>query len=117
MFLESLSKTCAQLGLHESSSEFSAALSCVLAAASHANTMMWIGKMEDCPLDLPGQGQILKHGGLVKQGTMKIRRSWAHQKPSPCQLLLFHKTLVLCKTKEHLSEPNNPHLVYENHIR
>ena len=93
------------------------ALSCVLAAASHANTMMWIGQMQDCPLDLAGQGQILKHGRIARQGGRKPRRSWSGQKATQCQLLLFHKTLLLCRTRDNLSEPNNPHLCYENHIR
>jgi hypothetical protein len=27
----------------------------VLEAADHTNTMMWIGRMEDCPIDLSSQ--------------------------------------------------------------
>ncbi len=27
----------------------------VLEAAGHTNTMMWIGRMEDCPIDLSSQ--------------------------------------------------------------
>ena len=72
MFLSSLSKTCSDLGLHEDSEEFSAALSSILSAASHTNTMMWIGKMEDCPLDLSGQGQLLKQGRVEKR-KMELR--------------------------------------------
>ena len=62
MFLNSISKTCKELGLMEASLEFSSALESVLSAASHTNTMMWIGKMVNCPIDLPSQGQLIKHG-------------------------------------------------------
>ena len=117
MFLSALSKTCKELELHEDSEDFSAALSSILSAASHTNTMMWIGKMEDCPLDLSGQGQLLKQGRVGKLELMKIKRKWGQQKTSVCQLLLFQESLVLCRTSEDPSEPNNPHLLYENHIR
>ena len=117
MFLSALSKTCNELELYGDSEDFSAALSSILSAASHTNTMMWIGKMEDCPLDLPGQGQLLKQGRVGKQELMKIKRKWGQQKTSLCQLLLFQESLVLCRTNEDPSEPNNPHLFYENHIR
>ena len=117
MFLSSLSSTCKELGLSAASAEFSAALSSILSAASHTNTMMWIGKMEDCPFDLAGQGQLLKQGRVGKQELMKIKRKWGQQKTSVCQLLLFQESLVLCRTNEDPSEPNNPHLFYENHIR
>ena len=68
MFLSSLSKTCQDLGLIEDSTEFSLALSSILSAARHTNTMMWIGKMENCPLDLSGQGQLLKQGNALVSG-------------------------------------------------
>ncbi len=32
----------------------------VLEAAGHTNTMMWIGRMEDCPIDLSSQVSLLK---------------------------------------------------------
>ena len=60
MFLSSLSKTCQELGLSESAEDFSTALESMLEAASHTNIMMWIGTMEGCPLDLSGQGQLLR---------------------------------------------------------
>ena len=62
LFLSSISKTCQELGYTETGSEFSSALECVLSAASHTNIMMWIGRMVNCPLDLPSQGQLIKHG-------------------------------------------------------
>ena len=120
MFLNSLSKTCKELGLTDASNEYSAALESILSAANHTNTMMWIGKMENCPLDLSGQGQLLKQGrvnNIFLGGSIKIRRKWSSQKSASCQLLLFQKTLMLCKTTENLSEPNNPNLFYESHIR
>jgi hypothetical protein len=115
MFLSSLSKTCKELGLLEDSKEFSVALFSILSAASHTNTMIWIGKMENCSLDLSGQGQLLRHGRVSRR--LQGRRKWSSQKASASQLFLFQKTLLLCKTTENLSEPNNPHLLYENHIR
>jgi hypothetical protein len=30
----------------------------VLEAAGHTNTMMWIGRMEDCPIDLSSQVRL-----------------------------------------------------------
>merc|ERR1719154_62548 len=62
MFLTSISKTCKELGFTEASADFSSACYFITSAASHTNTMMWIGRMENCPLDLSGQGQLLKHG-------------------------------------------------------
>ena len=120
MFLSSLSKTCTELGMLEDSKEFSSALSSMLCCASHTNTMMWVGRMEHCPLDLPSQGQLLKQGTVSKKslGTLSRRGRVASFKKSPGnQLLLFQKTLVLCKNNENLSEPDNPHLYYELHIR
>ena len=119
MFLSSLSKTSKELGFDEASKEFSIALECILSAADHTNTMMWIGKMENCPLDLSGQGQLLKHGKVLNRflgGNIKLGK-WSSQKLSSCYLFLFQKSLVLCKTSENVSESNNPHLYYSNYIR
>jgi hypothetical protein len=33
----------------------------VLEAAGHTNTMMWIGRMEDCPIDLSSQVSLLNN--------------------------------------------------------
>ena len=120
MFLSSLSKTSKELGFVEASKEFSVALEFILSAADHTNTMMWIGKMENCPLDLSGQGQLLKHGKVLNRllgGNLKLGRKWSSQKLSSCYLFLFQKSLVLCKTSENISESNNPHLSYANYIR
>ena len=141
MFLSSIAKTCRELGLAEAALEFSLALESVLAAASHTNTMMWIGKMVNCPIDLPSQGQLIKqgkvrgfcHNNLLSNfsllqvsrrnipvptgGGGKFSRRFSSQKWAPCHLFLFQKTLMLCKTSDNVSEPNNPHLIYENHIR
>ena len=143
MFLNSIAKTCRELGLVEAGLEFSRALESVLAAASHTNTMMWIGKMVNCPIDLPSQGQLIKQGKVrggchinlfeCKSDTFlqvsrrnipvptgvggKFSRRFSSQKWAVCHLFLFQKTLMLCKTSDNVSEPNNPHLIYENHIR
>ena len=119
MFLSSLSKTCKELGFDEASNDFSIALESILSAASQTNTMMWIGKMENCPLDLSGQGQLLKHGKVLNRlgGNLNFGRKWSSQKLSSCYLFLFQKSLVLCKTSENISESNNPHLSYANYIR
>ena len=122
MFLSSLSKTCKELGFTDASHEYSAALESILSAANHTNTMMWIGKMENCPLDLSGQGQLLKHGKVLTKclaGSLKKGRRWStrSQKPSPCHLFLFQQTVVLCRTSENCVEQNSPHLYYLNHIR
>jgi len=123
MFLSSIAKTSRELGLAEAALEFSLALESVLAAASHTNTMMWIGKMVNCPIDLPSQGQLIKQGKVSRRnipvptgGGGKFSRRFSSQKWAPCHLFLFQKTLMLCKTSDNVSEPNNPHLIYENHI-
>ena len=46
-----------------------------------------------------------------------LSRRFSTPKSVSCQLFLFQKTLMLCKTSENLSEPNNPHLLYDCHIR
>lgn len=123
MFLNSIAKTCRELGLVEAGLEFSRALESVLAAASHTNTMMWIGKMVNCPIDLPSQGQLIKQGKVSRRNIPvptgvggKFSRRFSSQKWAVCHLFLFQKTLMLCKTSDNVSEPNNPHLIYENHI-
>ena len=122
MFLSSLSKTCKELGFIEASEEYSAALHSILSAANHTNTMMWIGKMENCPLDLSGQGQLLKHGKVQTKclgGSLKKGRRWStrSQKQSPCFLFLFQQTLVLCRTTENYLQQHSPHLCYLDHLR
>jgi len=121
MFLNSLSKTCRELGFVEASEEYSAALDSILSAANHTNTMMWIGKMENCPLDLSGQGQLLKHGKVQTKcvaGSVKKGRRWSKisQKQSPCFLFLFQQTLVLCRTSENYLQQHSPHLCYLDHL-
>merc|ERR1711953_226110 len=125
LFLSSISKTCEELGHTETGAEFSSALECVLSAASHTNIMMWIGRMVNCPIDLPSQGQLIKHGKVTKRVILStasssssgvLGRRFSSPKTVICQLFLFQKTVMLCKTTENLSEPNNPHLLYDCHI-
>eukprot|EP00092_Neocalanus_flemingeri_P023363 GFUD01025330.1.p1 GENE.GFUD01025330.1~~GFUD01025330.1.p1 ORF type:complete len:304 (+),score=83.11 GFUD01025330.1:249-1160(+) len=121
MFLSSISKTCKELGFVKASTDFASACDSILSAASHTNTMMWIGKMENCPLDLSGQGQLLKHGQVLTRslaGSAKKGKKWSTslQKPSSCHLFLFQQTVVLCRTSENCEEQNNPHLYYAGHI-
>jgi len=105
MFLTSLSKTCKQLGFLEASEDFNSACEFISSSASHTNTMMWIGKMENCNLDLSGQGQLLKHGLVSTKPLLpstKKGRKWStsSQKASSCYLFLFQQTLVLCRKHE-----------------
>merc|ERR1711973_802407 len=125
LFLSSISKTCQDLDYTEAGEEFSSALESVLSAASHTNTMMWIGRMVNCPIDLPSQGQLIKHGKISKRNILntgasgsggKFSMKWSSPKCVMCHLFLFQKTLMLCRTNDNISEPNNPHLVYEGHI-
>jgi len=121
MFLSSLSKTCAELGLDEASHDFSLALEAVLESAGHTNTMMWIGTMEDCPLDLSGQGQLLRHGPVQTRplkGLGLKARKWSGTGPKtvPAHLFLFQQTIVLCRTGPNTIEPNSPKIFYASHI-
>jgi len=122
MFLSSLSKTCLDLGLSKSSADFSEALELIQTATKHTNTMMWIGKMEKCHIDLSSQGQLLRYGAVkshyLKYGSVKKSRKWSGSLPRqyPCYLFLFQQTLVLCKTCEDPSDPKTPKLIYCQHI-
>ena len=119
MFLSALAKTCTDLGFLTDSEDFSLALEAILSAARHTNTMMWIGKMENCPLDLSGQGQPLKQGNvLVSGGKGRNGKRWSigSQLPSSCFLILFQQSLVLCRTTENMAEPDSPSLDYSNHF-
>lgn len=121
MFLNSLAKTCKELGLTQASEEYSLALESILSTANHTNTMMWIGKMENCPLDLSGQGQLLKHGKVFTRclgGSLKKGRRWSgrSQKTTPCHLFLFQQTVVLCRIIDNDSAHQSPHLHYLDHI-
>ena len=111
MFLNEISKTNKELGFIEASKDFAAALEEILSAANHTNTMMWIGKMKNCPLDLSGQGQLLKHGfvlirALEGNGKMEKKRKRSIQNLwtlDSGQFFLFKHTLVLGRLTEKLS--------------
>ena len=118
MFLTSIAKTCKQLGFDRASDDFSSACQFISSTASHTNTMMWIGTMEHCPLDLSSQGQLLKHGPVLTRpltGSLKKGRRWSTgtQKASSCHLLLFQQTVVLCRR----SDSQDDQLIYTAHIR
>merc|ERR1719481_1044061 len=116
MFLSSLSKSCQELGLEESSRDFSGALESILTAASHTNIMMWIGSMEGCPLDLSGQGQLLRHGSVASRPLRTRRWSSGCWKPTASHLFLFQQTLLLCRACANSVEPSSPKLYYISHI-
>ena len=62
--------------------------------------------------------QVTKRNILVPSGAGgRLARRFSSPKWVSCHLFLFQKTLMLCKTSDNLSEPNNPHLIYEHHIR
>jgi len=117
MFLTSIAKTCKQLGFHAASEDFTSACEFISSTATHTNTMMWIGKMINCPLDLSGQGQLLKHGKVLTRpltGSLKKGRKWStsSQKGSTCHLFLFQQTLVLGKRSDNMEDT----LQYAGHI-
>ena len=111
MFLSSLAQTCEELG--ESAADYSSSLFSILSCTQHINTMMWIGAMKDCPVDLAGQGQLLRQGIVKDRGDKKS----SQDKGSSCYLFLFKQCLVLCKTRVNKDEPASPHLTYSSHIR
>ena len=115
MFLSAMAHTCEELGLSESAAEYISTLAIILLTTQHINTMMWIGGMRDCPLDLAGQGQLLKQGTVKERAIKGSGRK--EKKCSSCQLFLFQHCLVLCRTKVNLAEPGSPHLAYSAHIR
>ena len=120
MFLSALTQTCHELKLTECADNYSAALTSILLTAKHINTMMWIGGMKDCPLDLAGQGQLLKQGTVRERsarGSGKKEKRRSSEKDFFCCLFLFQHCLVLCRTKDNIEEPNSPHLTYSGHVR
>ena len=119
MFLSALTQACHELKLTECGDNYSSALSSILLTAKHINTMMWIGGMKDCPLDLAGQGQLIKQGTVrersARSGRKEKKRS--SEKLISCCLFLFQHCLVLCRTKDNTEDPNSPHLTYSAHVR
>ena len=104
MFLSSISKTCKQLGFFGASEDFSSACKFILDVASHTNTMMMAGKMDNCALDLPNQGQLLRHGRVGDKtvrakGATGRKISIGSQKTPTCHLFLFQQAVVLCREK------------------
>ena len=129
MFLGALSKSCSELDFREASQDFVGALASVRDAAEHTNIMMWIGRMKNCPIDLPSQGQLLKHGRvrILKGGATggeKARWRWSlalagsgGSSGGSGYLILFHQTLVLCLLTENKSHSGqDPGLAYRNHV-
>jgi len=120
MFLSSLSKTARELGLNEAAQHFSTALEAILDAAEHTNTMMWIGRMEECPLDLASQGQLLKKGRVLSR-LVKVRRKsftgWGARVPQgiPSFILLFQHSVIICRELSSV-ESSDPRLVYFTHV-
>ena len=100
MFLNEISETNKELGFIEATEDFADSLKEILSAAVHTNTMMWIGKMQHCPLGLSGQGQLLKHGfvlirALENNGKKEKKKKRSNQKHCSGQFFLFKNTLVL----------------------
>ena len=120
MFLSALSATCKDLGFPKASEDFSVALKSILSAANNTNTMIWIGSMENCPLDLSRQGQLLKHGkalmSFLREGNGR-KWSTSSQKPFPSYLILFQQSIVLCRMSENMAQPDRPALSYSKHFR
>ena len=122
MFLRSLSLSCTKLGYHDQAKNYQAALDSMETATTMTNTMMWVGTMEDCPLDLSRQGELLKHGPVTKTkrpGSVKVKKGgrWSSIKISSFHLILFQQTAVLCRTMQNTKDNNNPRLFYSTHVR
>eukprot|EP00092_Neocalanus_flemingeri_P050748 GFUD01058766.1.p1 GENE.GFUD01058766.1~~GFUD01058766.1.p1 ORF type:complete len:278 (+),score=58.54 GFUD01058766.1:580-1413(+) len=127
MFLSGLAKASADLGIDEASADYSAALDAILAVADHTNTMMWVGKMEGCPIRLCSQGHLLKHGKVLSRkvdGNLAVPSSSvlislyrnAHNQIAgiwPCHILLFQQAVVLCRIGDHTENLN---LQYVKHV-
>ena len=64
--------------------------------------------MNNCELDLPNQGQILRHSRV--QGTTGRKIAKGTQKTPICHLFLFQQTVVLCR------EIDGDKLSYMEHI-
>ena len=113
MFLSSLSKKSVDLGNYESTANYTAALDTILSVTDQTNTMMWVGKMKNCPFNLCGQGQLLKHGKVFSkkiQSNFKTRNKW------PGHIFLFQQAVVLCRIVDNTEDQKNPNLEYFRHI-
>ena len=105
MFLNDLSKTSNGLEDGASAANYSAALKSVLSVVDHTNTMIWVGNMKTCPLNLCGQGQLIKYEKVLSK---KIHGNFMDRKKWPCCLLLFQQTAILCKIVDHTEKLTNP---------
>ena len=65
MFLSALVRTTNDLGYFKDSENYSLALESILSVASITNTMIKVGKIENCPLDLSRQGILIKQGTFI----------------------------------------------------
>ena len=119
MFLSALAKTSNDLGYFQDSKDYSLTLDSILSVASITNTMMWIGQMENCPLALSRQGQLLKQGNfIVDSGIRRTgRRLTMRLSSHKFCLILFQKSLVLCRTSQNPNKPESPFLRYCMHFR
>jgi len=120
MFLKSIFKTCKELGFVQTSFDFAGACDTVMSIASNTNTMMWVGNIENCPLDLVGQGQLLKHGPVEArhwtEGGRKGRKWSRSDKPTSSYLVLFQQAVVLCGTSDKSEDKTYPQLQYIGHL-
>jgi len=82
--------------------EYRLAYASVLAAAEHTNTMMWVGTMSQCPLDLSAQGQLLKYGPVSFLNSPRRERSWflSSKKKNSNYLFLFQQSVIVCHAQD-----------------
>ena len=119
MFLSALVRTTNDLGYFKDSTNYSLALESILSVASITNTMMKVGKIENCPLDLSRQGILIKQGTFIMDSGIKrtVKRLTMSLSSHTYSLTLFQKSLVLCRTSQNPNKPDSPFLRYCMHFR
>ena len=118
MFLSALVRTTNDLGYFKDSENYSLALESILSVANITNTMMKVGKIENCPLDLSRQGILMKQGTFIMDSGIRRtgkRLTMSLSSHTYC-LILFQKSLLLCRTTENHTESDSPILHYCKHF-
>ena len=116
MFFNALSRTSKDLEFLKDSENYQSALGSVLYVASITNSMMWIGKIKHCPVDLSRQGMLIKDGPVCMGSSWRMNANCLGQVQETHYLILFQKSLIVCRRRESPADHDSPVLLYSKHF-
>ena len=116
MFFNSLSRTSKDLGFLKDSENYQSALASILYVASITNSMMWIGKIKHCPVDLSRQGMLIKDGPVCVGSNWRRNANCLGQVMESHYLILFQRSLIVCRRRENPADQESPVLLYSKHF-